>query len=61
MQCVICGKETEGSTGAAGLRWPNICQHRKNKADRDYKKRVEMEIKARKLIGDALCSRKSSY
>ena len=31
--CVVCGIETTGSVGAAGLRWPMICQHCKDEED----------------------------
>ena len=31
--CKICGVLTTGSTGAAGLYWPNICQPCKNEED----------------------------
>ena len=34
--CIICGKETTGSTGAAGLKWSKICQDCKNKEDSEY-------------------------
>lgn len=54
MQCLICGVETEGSTGAAGLRWPNICQRCKDREDAAYKRRVDMEIKARKMFGEGI-------
>lgn len=33
MTCEICGEETTGSVGAAGIRWPNICQRCKDTED----------------------------
>lgn len=31
--CLGCGKQTSGSVGAAGLRWPNVCPSCKSAAD----------------------------
>ena len=31
--CICCGALTSGSIGAAGLRWPNVCQPCKDVAD----------------------------
>lgn len=31
--CRLCGAETEGSYGAAGLFWPAICQRCKDQED----------------------------
>ena len=32
--CMICGKPTHGSVGAAGIIWPSICQECKDYEDR---------------------------
>ena len=31
--CLLCGKPTDGSVGAAGIRWTRICQRCKNIED----------------------------
>jgi len=31
--CILCGKETEGSVGAAGIKWSMICQPCKDSED----------------------------
>ena len=33
MKCLLCGTETAGSVGAAGIRWPNLCQECKDSED----------------------------
>ena len=32
-KCILCGKETNGSVGRAGIRWQSICQECKNMED----------------------------
>jgi ribosome-binding protein aMBF1 (putative translation factor) len=32
--CKLCGKQTDGSTGAAGIRWKSICQECKDQEDK---------------------------
>lgn len=32
--CILCNKETEGSIGAAGIKWSMICQPCKDIEDR---------------------------
>ena len=32
--CMICGEKTNGSIGAAGLKWSMICQPCKDQEDR---------------------------
>ena len=34
MKCLICGKESEGSVGAAGIAWKCFCQECKDKEDK---------------------------
>ena len=33
--CILCGKQTEGSVGAAGYKWSFICQPCKDSEDKD--------------------------
>jgi major membrane immunogen (membrane-anchored lipoprotein) len=33
--CIICKKETQGSIGAAGIKWACICQPCKDETDKD--------------------------
>ena len=33
MECILCGEETTGSIGAAGIPWPNLCQPCKDAED----------------------------
>lgn len=39
--CLLCKTETTGSVGAAGLRWPNICQPCKDNEDAALADRVK--------------------
>lgn len=45
MKCILCGIETEGSTGAAGIRWKMICQPCKDREDQSLLRHVEMTTK----------------
>lgn len=40
--CILCGKETQGSVGAAGLRWKRICQPCKDAEDAALANRVQL-------------------
>jgi len=44
-RCLICGKDTEGSIGAAGIKWPNICQSCKDQEDKALFERIKYEGK----------------
>lgn len=46
VKCTLCGLETTGSTGAAGLRWPTICQRCKDKEDAALEERVAADRRA---------------
>jgi|WetSurSiteA1Bulk_404760.scaffolds.fasta_scaffold528997_1 hypothetical protein len=46
MKCMICGKETHGSTGAAGIFWPNMCQKCKNEEDEMLRQVVKSQNRA---------------
>jgi len=48
--CILCGKETNGSTGAAGIFWPNICQPCKNAEDHA----LANTIKQQKVVIDQM-------
>ena len=39
--CILCGNETEGSTGAAGIRWTTICQQCKDDEDAELEERCK--------------------
>lgn len=43
MKCLICKTETEGSRGAAGIKWPNICQPCKNTEDAALSRRLAIQ------------------
>lgn len=40
-KCQCCGIETSGSTGAAGIFWPNVCQECKDRADNALKAQLQ--------------------
>jgi hypothetical protein len=48
--CILCGKETLGSVGAAGIKWSCICQPCKDKEDKAYADRLGYESKVLDLI-----------
>jgi len=41
--CILCNELTEGSVGAAGIKWPNICQPCKDKEDTILANRLEIQ------------------
>lgn len=43
--CILCGKQTEGSIGAAGFRWSIICQPCKDSEDKALADRLGYEAK----------------
>jgi hypothetical protein len=43
--CILCGKETLGSVGAAGIKWTIICQPCKDKEDNLLASRFGYESK----------------
>ena len=45
-KCILCGKPTEGSVGAAGIHWTCICQQCKDLEDQA----LESQIKAQGII-----------
>lgn len=58
MRCRLCGEETTGSTGAAGIRWPSICQRCKDAEDAAIDKRLATQQAA---AGDAMIGPISNY
>jgi hypothetical protein len=50
-KCVLCGKETKGSIGAAGIKWTMICQPCKDIEDNNLKKQIHsQDIMFNKLL-----------
>ena len=41
--CSLCGDQTSGSTGAAGIRWPSICQRCKDAEDEAIDRRLFLQ------------------
>lgn len=41
--CILCSKPTEGSIGAAGIKWTCICQECKDKEDRALADRLHIQ------------------
>ena len=39
-KCLICGYDTQGSVGKAGIFWKQICQPCKDKEDEDLLRRI---------------------
>lgn len=50
-KCILCGKETEGSIGRAGIKWSMICQTCKDREDDALSRQLDMSGQAiKKLI-----------
>ena len=43
MKCILCGKETNGSIGAAGIKWKSICQECKDKEDNALANKIQYQ------------------
>jgi len=41
--CMLCGAETNGSIGAAGLKWPTICPPCKEGEDRALAQSIKIQ------------------
>jgi len=52
-KCILCGKQTEGSIGAAGIKWSCICQPCKDKEDNFLAERIKYGSKVLELITPA--------
>ena len=53
-KCILCGEMTEGSIGAAGIRWSIICQTCKDREDTELARLVASVTKGVDMICDAL-------
>ncbi len=52
--CILCGQLTDGSIGAAGLVWNNICQPCKNEEDAKLAFNVKSSNRGMKMILSSL-------
>jgi len=52
--CLLCNCETQGSTGAAGIKWSMICQECKDKEDKALETRVISQAKVVDLFLESL-------
>ena len=53
-KCILCGKLTEGSVGAAGIKWSIICQPCKDKEDKALEATLTYQAKVfDKILGEA--------
>lgn len=43
--CILCGTQTSGSVGAAGIRWSFICQPCKDREDTALLRKIEVQSK----------------
>lgn len=53
-KCILCGIPTNGSVGAAGLHWNNICQCCKDKEDRALSDSLKIQCQAIDAIFDCV-------
>lgn len=56
--CIICGKETLGSEGQAGIKWSFICQPCKDSEDSLLERRLKYEAEVMSKIENLLTIRK---
>lgn len=49
-KCILCGCETEGSVGAAGIKWSCICQTCKDKEDKVALEKLEQVAKCISMV-----------
>ena len=54
--CMLCGIQTEGSVGAAGLRWKTICQPCKDREDGALADTIKRQSATIDLVMDKLFS-----
>jgi hypothetical protein len=51
--CILCGRQTAGSIGAAGLHWAFICQPCKDAEDRALAARIKVaSMISERIFGD---------
>jgi hypothetical protein len=60
-KCILCGEMTEGSVGAAGIRWTIICQECKDREDTELARLVTSVTKSVDLICKALRPEKCKH
>jgi hypothetical protein len=48
--CILCGKETEGSVGAAGIKWMRVCQPCKDSEDNALLQQIQRQPKVIDLV-----------
>ena len=53
--CMLCGKLSNGSVGAAGLKWSMICQPCKDIEDQALLDRISYQAKAMNIVKEGLC------
>lgn len=53
-KCILCGKETTGSIGRAGIKWPMICQPCKDIEDEALLRQVERSVLPLKKLIDGI-------
>lgn len=52
-KCILCGEETEGSVGKAGIHWKFLCQPCKDKEDNALEQMVSCQAK---VLDDIECA-----
>jgi hypothetical protein len=51
--CILCGEDTEGSIGAAGIKWSMICQPCKDKEDQAlYHSIAQLSVAVNDILGN---------
>lgn len=53
-KCILCGKDTQGSIGRAGIKWPMICQTCKDMEDEALLRQVERSVLPLKKLIDGI-------
>ena len=57
-KCILCNQMTEGSIGAAGIKWSCICQPCIDKEDKALLNRVAAEVKAIDMVFNSIMEHK---
>ena len=52
--CILCSQPTEGSIGAAGIRWQFICQNCKNEEDELLERKIKYEGEVLNMLMEKL-------
>ena len=56
-KCLLCGCDTNGSIGAAGISWPMICQVCKNSEDEAVIRKIQADKRVYETVHDLLDNR----